>query len=257
MNILTIGDIVGLAGCQFLRSRLPKIKKMYDIDLVIANGENSAHGNGITPDSAKFIFDCGVNVITNGNHTFRRKEIYDYLDETANIIRPANFPGNKAPGRGVCVVDMLKTRVVVVNLMGTVYMDSLDCPFQIADKIIKDFEKNSIIMVDFHAEATSEKRALGFYLDGRISGIFGTHTHVPTADNCLLPNGTGYITDLGMTGVIHSALGVKPEIIIEKLTTKLPIKFENANGPCKLDCAIFKINEQNFKAVDVKRLTIE
>lgn len=258
MNILAIGDVVGSVGCEFLRKRLSQFKKLKAVDLVIANGENSADGNGITPQSAEFLFQSGVDVITTGNHAFRRKESYALYDECEYLIRPANYPEGTTPGRGMCMVDMGRTQVAVLNIMGTAFMDALDCPFKTADKLIEEAKENGakIILVDFHAEATGEKRAFGYYLDGRVSGVFGTHTHVPTADETVLPNGTGYITDVGMTGVIHSVLGVKTEIIIAKLKDKLPQRFDLARGDCKLDCILFEIDEKTGKALSMERVEI-
>lgn len=258
MNILAIGDVVGSVGCKYLRSRLPQLKKLKGIDLVIANGENSADGNGITPASADFLFKSGVDVITAGNHSFRRKESYDFYDECPFLIRPGNFPEKTTPGRGLCIVDMGRVQTAVINIMGTVFMESLNCPFETADRLIEQAkaENVNIIIVDFHAEATGEKRALGYYLDGRVSAVFGTHTHVPTADETILPNGTGYITDVGMTGTIHSVLGVKTDIIIKKFKEKLPQRFDLANGECKMDCIIFEIDEKTGKTISVERMEI-
>ena len=226
--------------------------------MVISNGENSAVGNGIMPFSADFLFDSGVDVITTGNHVFRRREIYDYLDERENILRPANFPKG-APGKGFCIFDMGRVQVCIINIMGTSFMENLADPFDCLDDILShDLPK--IRIVDFHAEATGEKRAFGFYADGaangRVAAIFGTHTHVPTADECVLPGGTGYITDVGMTGVIDSALGVKPELVIERLRTKLPVRFDNAEGPQKMDCAIFDVDEKSGLCRSVERLSV-
>ncbi|MBQ9673122.1 MAG: TIGR00282 family metallophosphoesterase [Ruminococcus sp.] len=253
MRILCIGDVVGKAGCEFLRSKLPSFKKIKGIDMTICNGENSSDGNGITPASADFIFKSGVDVITLGNHTFRRKEFYSYLDSKEYIIRPANFPDGTTPGKGYCIFDMGRFSVAVINLMGNSFMENvLNCPFRTMDKILKEVEDCKIKIVDFHAEATGEKRAMGFYLDGKVSAVFGTHTHVQTADNEILPNGTGYITDVGMTGTINSVLGVKPEIIISKLRNKLPERFDYASGACKLDCVIFDINEKTGLSADTE-----
>lgn len=187
MNILAIGDVVGSIGCKFLRAHLPQLKKVKGVDLVIANGENSADGNGITPTSARFLFDSGVDVITAGNHTFRRKESYELFDSCETLLRPANFP-SLAPGRGFCVVDMGRIQVGVLNLMGVVYMESMDSPFDVADRILAEGVPK-ITLVDMHAEATGEKRSLAYYLDGRVSAVFGTHTHVQTADEGILDNG--------------------------------------------------------------------
>ena len=245
MRILCIGDVVGSVGCGFLRRHLPHFKKQQQIDFVICNGENSADGNGITPRSAEHLFTSGVDFITLGNHSFRRKEVYPVLDENPNIIRPANYPTAATPGRGWAVADLGFTSIGIINLMGQQFMDAnLENPFLYADRILKEMDAK-IIIVDFHAEATSEKRAMGFYLDGRVSAVFGTHTHVMTADADVLPNGTGYITDVGMTGVIDSCIGVKKEIILRRFTTQLPERFELADGDCKLNCVIFDIDRSS------------
>lgn len=254
MNILTIGDVVGSIGCRFLRERLPQLKKGKAVDLVIANGENSADGNGLTPTSAQFLFDSGVDVITSGNHSFRRKESYDFYDSCETLLRPANFPA-AAPGKGVCIVDMGRIQVGVINLMGVVYMESMDSPFDTADRLLEGMPK--ITLIDFHAEATGEKRSFAYYLDGRVSAVFGTHTHVQTSDECVLENGTGYISDLGMTGPIHSVLGVKPELVIQKMRTKMPVRFDLSDGPCQMDCALFHIEEKTGKTESVERIQIK
>ncbi len=257
MRILCIGDVVGSIGCQFLRSKLPAVKKIKGIDFVICNGENSADGNGITTVSAKYLFDSGVDALTLGNHAFRRREIYEYLDESVFMVRPANFPEKTTPGRGIINVDTGRRIISIINIMGNSYMDNtLNCAFECADKMIKKAESN-IIIVDFHAEASGEKRAMGYYLDGRVSAVFGTHTHVQTSDAQVLPKGTGYITDVGMTGTIHSVLGVKSEIIINKLKTKMPARFDLASGDCKMECAIFDIDDKTGKCVEAQSLRIE
>lgn len=244
---MCIGDVVGSVGCAFLRRHLPVFKRQQQIDFVICNGENSADGNGITPKSADYLFTSGVDFITLGNHGFRRREVYPVLDENPNIIRPANYPSSVTPGKGFSIVDMGYTTVAVVNLMGQQYLDAnLENPFLAADRILKQIDAK-IIIVDFHAEATSEKRAMGFYLDGRVSAVFGTHTHVMTADACVLPQGTGYITDAGMTGVIDSVLGVKKEIILRRFTTQLPERFDIEQGDCKLNCVVFDIDRSSGK----------
>lgn len=258
MKILAIGDIFGKHGCDFLIKKLPNIKKEYSIDLVIANGENSAEGNGILPSSAELLFAAGVDVITGGNHTIRRREIYDMLDENDFLLRPANLPSS-IPGCGITYVDLGYTTVAVINLLGVVYLESLACPFETADKLINQAKENGakIIVVDFHAEATSEKRALGFYLDGRVSCIFGTHTHVQTSDEQILPNNTGYITDIGMTGVVDSVLGVEKEIIIKKMKDKLPVKFYGATGKCELNGCIFEIDKSTGFTTSIQRINIK
>ncbi len=255
MNILCIGDVVGGNGCNFLRSKLSSLKRTYGIDLVIANGENASDGNGVTPAAARHLFDSGVDIITLGNHTYRRAEVYDYLEETESILRPYNFPEG-APGHGIVIYDMGIRSIAVINLMGQMYMDNVDCPFAALDKILKENDLPKIKIVDLHAEATGEKRAFGYFADGRVSAVFGTHTHVPTADECILPKGTGYITDVGMTGTIESVLGVKPELVIKKCKTKLPVRFDYEQGECKMDMVLFDIDEKTGLTRGVKRLSV-
>jgi 2',3'-cyclic-nucleotide 2'-phosphodiesterase len=254
MNILALGDVVGGVGCRFLRSHLPAYKRLKDIRLVFANGENSADGNGLTPSSAQYLFDSGVDVITTGNHSFRRRESYDFYDTCPFLLRPANFPAS-APGKGFCIVDMGRIQVGVINLMGVVYMESMESPFDRADLLLAE-NPPKITLVDFHAEATGEKYALARYLDGRVSAVFGTHTHVQTADECVLPHGTGYISDLGMTGPVNSILGVKSELVIQKMRSKMPVRFDFADSDCHICGAIFNIDESTGKTVSVERVRI-
>lgn len=258
MKILAIGDVFGKSGCDFLLKKLPTLKKEHAIDLVIANGENSAEGNGILPSSAETLFAAGVDVITGGNHTLRRKEIFNMLEENEFLLRPANLPSS-IPGKGITYVDLGYTIVAVINILGVVYLESLSCPFETADKLINEAKQNGakIIVVDFHAEATSEKRALGFYLDGKVSCIFGTHTHVQTSDEQILPNNTGYITDIGMTGVIDSVLGVEKSIIIQKMKDKLPVKFYGATGDCELNGCIFDVDKSTGFTKSVQRIKVK
>ncbi len=257
MKILTIGDVFGKAGCEFLIKKLPQIKREYKIDLTIANGENSAEGNGILPSSANLLFTAGVDVITGGNHTLRRKEIFPLLEENPFIIRPGNLPCS-VPGKGITLVDMGYSTVAVINLLGVIYMENMACPFETADHLIEQAKHMGakIIIVDLHAEATSEKRAMGFYLDGKVSCIFGTHTHIQTADEQILPCGTGYITDIGMTGVKHSVLGVDKDIIIQKMKDKLPVKFYGASGDCMLNGCIFDVDKSSGRTNSIQRITI-
>ena len=255
MRILAIGDVVGSVGCRFLRERLPALKKMYKVDLTIANGENSADGNGITPVAAEHLYSSGVDIITTGNHAFRRKESYSQFDEDEFLLRPANF-SSAAPGRGVCVYDMGRLQVAVINLIGVVYMEPMDNPFDTLDAILKDPNLPKIKIVDFHAEATGEKRSLAYYADGRVSAVFGTHTHVQTADECILPKGTGAICDIGMTGVIESVLGVKPELVIEKQRTHMPVRFDLADGPCKLEGVLLDVDEKTGRCTGIQRVQV-
>ncbi|MGN1080463.1 MAG: TIGR00282 family metallophosphoesterase [Acutalibacteraceae bacterium] len=259
MKILMIGDVVSKSGCEFLRRNLPSLKRETAADFTIVNGENSAEGNGITPKSAQAVFESGADVITNGNHTFRRKEIYDMLDENEFILRPANYPPS-CPGRGFCVADMGKTRIAVINLMGNYTFMSLDCPFRTADKIIEGLNADGIknIFVDFHAEATGEKRAMAFYLDGRVTALCGTHTHIPTDDCEILPGGSAYVTDLGMTGPSLSCLGVKPEAVIRQLKDKMPSRFDAADGnPCEMSGVIIDFDEKSGRANSISRIKIK
>lgn len=255
-KILAIGDIVSAVGCEKVRECLPKLKKEENIDICIANGENSAVGNGITPFSAEHIFASGVDFITGGNHIYRRREIYDLIDNSLSIIRPANYI-DSCPGKGYGVIDKGSVRVGVINMLGSVYLEPIQNPFQIIDEIIDELKKEvKMILLDFHAEATAEKRAMGFYLDGKISAVFGTHTHVQTADEQILPLGTGYITDLGMTGPIQSVLGVEPSLAIEKMKTNMPVKFANPETECSLQGVIFTVDKQSGLTVEVKRVSI-
>lgn len=255
VNILCVGDVVGSIGCEFLREKLPELKRRKGIDLCIVNGENSADGNGVTHSSATYLLDSGADVITTGNHSFRRRESYSMYDSWETLLRPANYPA-AAPGKGFCIADLGRVRVGVINLMGTMYMDSLESPFEKLDQLLRAPDMPKLCVVDFHAEATGEKRAMGFHADGRVTALFGTHTHVPTADECILPRGTGYITDAGMTGTIDSVLGVKPDIIINRYVTKMPARFDLAKGPCRLDGVIFTADEATGLCVGVERVNI-
>lgn len=254
MIILAIGDVVGVPGCEYLRKKLPALKKLHGVDFCIANGENSAAGNGITPQSADYLLDSGIDMITTGNHVFRRREIYDRLDTDRNIIRPYNYYSSN-PGKGYAVADMGSVKIGVFNLAGNAFMEGSN-PFTAADEVLKKLEDCRIILGDFHAEATGEKRALGFYLDGRVSALFGTHTHVQTADEQILPQGTGYITDLGMVGTVQSVLGVDPDNIITKLKTGMPTRFENNSGECMLNACLFEIDKLSGKTAAVERINI-
>ena len=254
MRIITIGDIVSKQGCEYLRETLPALKREYQAELVIANGENAAVGNGILPHSAQYIFDSGVDVITLGNHALKRVQISDYLEETERIIRPANFHPS-APGKGMVMVDKTYCQVAVINLQGTVFLDNLENPFEVIDREVANAKSQgaSISLVDFHAEASSEKRAMGFYLDGRVSALFGTHTHVQTSDEQILPCGTGYITDLGMTGPYYSVLGIAPENAIQKMKTNLPVRFTTEDGVCTLEGCFFEIDHKTGKTTHIER----
>ncbi len=259
MKILAVGDVCAPDGCDFALRIIPRIKHKEKINFVIVNGENSAAGNGITPESADVLFAAGADVITGGNHTLRRKEFYDTLDTNPFVLRPHNLKEAEA-GSGYCLMDMGKYIIAVINLSGQIYLERVnaDNPFKCVDALIEQAKSDGAryIFVDFHAEATSEKRAMGFYLDGKVSAVFGTHTHVQTADAQVLPKGTGYITDLGMTGVINSVLGVKNDIIINRLKENDMSRFEQASGDCMLNGCIFDIDENTGLTQNVQSIYI-
>ena len=259
MNILCIGDVIGLPGCEFVRRVLPALKRLNGIDLCIANGENSEFGRakGISRASAEHLFDSGVDVITTGNHVFSQSACYDYLEDCEFIARPANLAYEGAPGRGAVIVDMGRVRVAVANLSGAVYMDCVTSPFEAVEALLPQISDCKVKLLDFHAEATSEKRAMGFYLDGRFSAVFGTHTHIQTADEQVLPGGTGYITDLGMTGPIDSILGVEKEIILQKFRTNMPVRFKTAEGACALCGCLFTVDENSGLCTHAERIQIQ
>ena len=259
MRILAIGDVCGSIGCEYVRKVLPTLKREKSIDMVIINGENSADGNGVTPQSADYLFAVGADVLTGGNHSLRRAEVYTYLDSNDVCLRPHNLK-DAENGKGYCLVDFGRTQVAVINLSGKIFLERVgaDCPFAAVDELVEKATTDGakIIVVDFHAEATSEKRALGLYLDGKVSVFFGTHTHVQTADEQILQNGTGYITDLGMTGPKDSVLGVRKDIIINRLKSNDMSKFELADGECILNGCIFEVDNSTGKTIRVERICI-
>ncbi len=248
LKILCLGDVVGNGGCRYLEGgRLRKKARELGADFIIVNGENSASGNGMSRDSAHSLLDSGADVITGGNHTFKRREIYDMLDDEKALLRPANYPSS-VPGVGYSVYDCNGWRILVINLLGCVFMESLASPFEVAEKILNSEKgRYDISIIDIHAEATSEKMCLAKYLDGKVSVVFGTHTHVQTSDATVLHAGTGYITDLGMTGSMNGILGVKTENIIHKFTIKTPIFFEAADGNEAAHGALFTVDTQTGK----------
>lgn len=257
MRILFIGDVVGRHGTLFLGEKLPALRRMWEPQLVIVNGENAAEGNGILPSAAQDIFTAGADVITLGNHALRRREIYPYLEEEGAIVRPANYHP-EAPGRGWYVYDRPGLPPVsVVNLCGMVYLDRpWESPFDTLDRILPQLPAGPVF-VDFHAEATSEKFSLAWDFDGRVSAVIGTHTHIQTADERILPNGTGYLTDAGMCGSFNSSLGVKPHQAIRRFRTGLPTRFDNDQGPCRLSGVLLEIDEQNYRTTGIERVNVE
>ena len=255
IRLLMIGDVMGRPGRRAVKDNLPGLVRDEKVSLVIANGENAAGGHGITKEVAGELFSAGVEVITMGNHVWNKYEIIHFIERENRIIRPGNYPPG-APGSGY---GRYKTRndvrVGVFNLSGRVFMSSLDCPFRMADQLLPLLTQwSNIILLDFHAEATSEKMALAYYLDGKVSAVCGTHTHVQTADEQILPGGTAYITDVGMTGPRDSVLGVKKEPVIDKFVTQMPRKFEVAAGPYQFNAVIIEIDLESGASVDIKRI---
>lgn len=254
MKVLAVGDVVGLSGLQYLKRRLRKIKSENNIDFVIVNGENTA-GVGILPQQADDIFSAGADVITLGNHVWNKRQIVPYLEDNKYILRPANL-APQAVGQGYGIYDACGYRVLVINLIGRCEMQfGPDNPFLAVDKILKQMQdKYDIAICEIHAAATSEKLAMGFYLDGRVSAVYGTHTHVQTADERINPKGTGYITDVGMTGPLWSVLGVKPEQSIAMFRGDLTESFQTAEGECYLGGIVFDIDVSSKKCTDIKRI---
>ena len=259
MRILFVGDVVGEAGCDFVRKVLPGFKKMQMIDFCVVNGENSAKGNGVSPASLEHLLSSGADLVTGGNHSLRRPEICETLEQTnVPLLRPYNFH-RSAPGRGLAVLEKRGLRLGAANLIGAVGLDPCENPFDAADAICREFADAGVVctLVDFHAEATSEKRAMGFYLNGRVGALIGTHTHVQTADEQILSGGTAYITDAGMTGVIDSVLGVSVESATYKMRTGLPVRFEHPDGDCAMQGVIIETDTKTGKAVSIERFSVE
>ncbi len=256
MKILFVGDVFGELGRETLKAKMAELKSVYKPDFCIANGENAAGGKGISYNTSQEIFDTGIDAITMGNHTWARKEILNIIDSGIKIIRPANYPKG-VPGKGRLVLEKNGMRLAVVNLLGRVYMDSpVDCPFQTADRELSYLKGQAdTILVDFHAEATSEKTALAYYLDGRVSCVVGTHTHVQTADERILDKGTAFISDVGMTGPADGVIGVEKDLIIRKFTLGLPIQHEIAEGRSQLNAVIITIDEEKKRATEIKRIS--
>lgn len=253
MRILLVGDIIGKKGRQVIRELLPEIRQEYQIDFCIANGENAAGGFGLTQKTANEIFAAGVDTITSGNHIWDKKEIYQII-ENKNILRPLNYPPG-VPGRGYDFYKVKDTLLSVINLSGRVFIDELDCPFRVVlPEITKIREKTHNIIVDMHAETTSEKVAMGWYLDGKVSAVIGTHTHVQTADERILPEETAYITDVGMTGPRDSIIGVKKEIILKRFLTQIPLRFEVAKGIGQIGAVVVEIDTFTGKAKSINRI---
>ncbi|WP_406678489.1 TIGR00282 family metallophosphoesterase [Moorella sp. ACPs] len=255
MRVLMIGDVVGRPGRKAIRELLPPLLQEYRPDLVVANGENAAGGNGITPAVAADLFAAGIDILTMGNHVWDKREAAALLEEDERIVRPANYPPG-TPGRGYTLVKVKEDlQVGIINLSGRVFLSSLECPFRLGRCLAEEIGATTkIILVDFHAEATSEKVALGWYLDGLVSAVIGTHTHIQTADARVLPQGTAYITDVGMTGPRDSVLGVKTELVVTKFLTQLPVRFEVAGGTIQLEAVLVDIDPRTGRAEAIQRL---
>jgi 2',3'-cyclic-nucleotide 2'-phosphodiesterase len=256
MNLLFIGDIFASPGRRIVADHLSDIVESNQIDLAIANAENAAGGFGLTPAIAEELFALGLDVLTSGNHIWDKREVYDYFGRQPRLLRPANYPD--APGSGLVVLRARNgLECAVVNLQGRVYMPSVDCPFRKADRILEELDPAiKVRFVDFHAEVTSEKVAMGWYLDGRVSAVVGTHTHVPTADTRILPGGTAYQTDCGMTGPYHSVIGVDTDIVLRRFLTGLPVRMEAARGEPELHAVIVEVDDATGKARSVRRHAI-
>ncbi len=255
MRLLFIGDIVGKPGRRVLKELLPEYRRREKIDVVIANSENAAAGSGITKKLAKEILASGVDIMTSGDHVWRRKQVYELFGETDRLIRPANYPEG-APGSGSAVIEIPNVgKIGVINLIGRVFMEPLDCPFAAAEKEVEKLRRTTpVIIVDMHAEATSEKVAMGWHLDGMVSAVLGTHTHIQTADEKILPQGTAYITDCGMTGPYDSVIGRDKNSILERFLTQLPTRFHMAEGDPEMHGVVIEIEEETGKAFSIKRV---
>lgn len=258
LKILILGDIVGKPGRNILMTKLSGIQAEYGIDFTIANAENAAGGRGLTRNVMNDLIAAGVEVMTMGNHVWDNKDIFNFVDDEERLIRPANYPGD-CPGQGYHVYTAgFNTKIAVINVSGRVFLPALDCPFKVLDDILEDLNgKADYIIVDFHAEATSEKLALAYYLDGRVSAVVGTHTHIQTADESILPEGTAYITDLGMTGPQESILGMEKDIVIQKFLTGRPARFEVAKGKAQIQGIIVEVDDTANKVLDIKRVSLK
>lgn len=256
MRILMVGDVFGRAGRRAFAEHTAKIKKEKNIDLVVVNGENAAHGKGLTLPTFNALLSGGADIVTTGNHIWDKKDVLEFIDREPFLLRPANYPAN-TPGKGFCIYPYKAKNIGVINLQGRIFMWALDCPFSRAAEILKEIERKcDIILVDFHAEATSEKMAMAYFLDGKVNAIAGTHTHVQTADERILPNGTAYITDLGLVGPINSIIGVQPDPVIEQFISCRMTKFEPAEGHCVYCGLIIEIDDKTNRTKKIERVQI-
>ena len=257
MNVLAVGDVVGPESVQFLEVHLWDIRKKFEIEFAIINGENAAVGNGIDVSSARSLLQSGADVVTTGNHVFKKREIREFISSNGHVIRPANYPDG-CPGSGYTIENIGGYRVLVINVLGTVYLEALDNPFHTVDKILtREAGRYDFAIMDIHAEATAEKIAMARYFDGRISIIFGTHTHVQTADEMILPNGTGYITDVGMTGPHGGIIGMDKGGVLNKFVRCVPQKFKPAEGCGMLHAALIRADAETGKALEISRISMQ
>lgn len=257
MKLLFIGDIVGSPGREMVTEYLPKLKEKYRPQVTIVNGENAAGGKGINEKIYKQFLQLGIQAITMGNHTWNKKEIMEFIDDATYLIRPANFPENN-PGKGIIYLNVNDVEIAIINLQGRTYLEPHDDPFRKGDELITEAKKRTnVIFIDFHAEATSEKQAFAWYVDGRVSAVVGTHTHTQTADERILPNGTAYITDVGMTGSYDGILGVERESVINRFLTNMPVRFEvEKKGRRQLNGCVIQIDPITGKAIHIERIII-
>jgi metallophosphoesterase (TIGR00282 family) len=256
MNVLMVGDVFGDAGRTAVARLLPRLRQEHAVDFCVVNVENAAGGFGVTPAMARQFLEQGADVMTSGNHIWDKKEIVEYIAKENLLLRPANFPVG-TPGVGHVTIKAGPHRVAVLNLMGRVFMTPIDCPFRKADEIVPELRKDTpIVLVDAHCEATSESVALGWYLDGRVSAVVGTHRHVQTADERVLPGGTAYITDLGMTGPTDGVIGVDRDLILQRFLSQMPLRFEPAKGPAALHGVIIVVDPETGRASDIRRLRV-
>lgn len=256
MNVLMVGDVFGEPGRAALHKLLPRLRQEHAVDLAVVNVENAAGGYGVAPQMVREFLDDGADVLTSGNHIWDRKEIIPFIGKENLLLRPANFPPG-VPGSGFITVKAGPHRVAVLNLMGRIFMHPIDCPFRAADALVPELRRDTpIVLVDMHAEATSESVAMGWYLDGRVSAVVGTHRHVQTADERVLPGGTAYITDLGMTGPVDSVIGVDKDLVIRRFLTQMPVKLEAAKGPAALHGALVVVDPDSGRAASIRRLRV-
>lgn len=253
MNILFIGDIVGKPGVEAIEKILPSLKEELKLDFVIANGENVSGGTGITPKSANRLFDLGIDCLTSGDHIWKRQEVLQIIDDP-RLVRPLNLP-KSSPGKGICILEKDGYKAAIVNLQGRVFMPPIDCPFIAIKDRLEDIKAQAkVIIVDMHAEATSEKVAMGWFLDGKVSAVLGTHTHIQTADEKILPQGTAYITDAGMTGSTDSVIGRRKEKILERFLTGMPTRFELGSDNLELQGVVLEIDPESLSATKIERI---